>query len=220
MRKTLCVLALLALQPAFAADKIAGWDKGEAFIFSHDPEGSMRMGRVAEDGTVELNLPAMPSTDQTLGDTFPSCLESGEPIVSERWATFSPTSLFLAADDSAMEELGSLHLVSSPEVMTWKASYGQKTAVEGSWYQYVRVSQAATLEAECEMPTYTGEDSDNYVQVTEYAVQFQPDWNLMRNEVTELHTAPSGKQHPQRIRVTVSEDVPEDAQWLFRPRGG
>lgn len=218
MRKTLCVAALLALQPALAADRIVGWDKGEAFIFSHHPAGPMRMGRVAEDGTVELNLPAMPSTDQTLGDTFPSCLESGEPIVSEQAATFSPTSLFLAADDSAIDELGSLHLASSPEVMAWNASYGQESAVEGSWYQYVRVSQAATLEAECTMPMYTGEDSDNFEQVTHYAVQFQPEWNLMRNQITELHTAPSGKQHPKRIHVTVSESVPGDAQWLFRAR--
>lgn len=218
MRKSLCLLALLALQPALAADRIDGWDKGEAYIFSYDPLGPLLMGKVAADGTVELNLPAVPSTEQTLGATFPSCLESGEPMVSARGASFTPTSLFLAADDYAMEELGSLHLVSSPEMLAWRDSYGQGSAVEGSWYQYVNVSQAATLEAECKLPMYTGEGDDNFEQVTEYAVQFQPDWNLMRNEVTELRAAPSGKLHPKHIRVTVTEGVPEDARWLFQPR--
>jgi len=219
MRKSLCLLAALTLQPALAADRIAGWDRGEAYIFSHDPEGPLRIGKVAADGTVELSLPSVPSTEQTLGATFPSCLESGEPMVSERFASFTPTSLFLAADDSAMEELGSLHLVSSPEMKDWKAGYGQASAVEGSWYQYVNVSQPAKLEAECRLPMYTGEDDDNFEQVIEYAAHFQPDWNLMRNDITQLHAAPSGKQHPKRIRVTVSDSVPDDAQWLFSPRG-
>jgi hypothetical protein len=218
MRITLLALALVAVPPAFAADKIEGWSLGEAYIFSHDPKGPLRVGLVAADGTVELSLPAVQSTDQTLGTTFPSCLESGEPIVSERWASFTPTSLFVAADDYAMEELGSLHLVSSPEMLAWRASNGQGSAVEGSWYQYVNVSQAAKLEAECKLPMYTGEGQDNFEQTTVYAVQFQPDWNLMRNEVTELRAGPSGKQYPRQIRVTVSEGVPGDAQWLFRPR--
>lgn len=218
MRKTLLVLALVALQPALAAERIAGWDKGDAYIFSHHPIGPLLVGTVAADGTVELNLPAVPSTEQTLGDTFPSCLESGEAIVSERFASFTPSSLFVAADDYAMEELGSLHLASSPEMVAWQASHGQGSAVEGSWYQYVNVSQAAKLEAECKLPMYTGEGEDNFEQTTVYAVQFQPDWNLMRNEVTELRAGPSGKKYPKQIRVTVSEGVPEDAQWLFRPR--
>ncbi|WP_374602977.1 hypothetical protein [Arenimonas sp.] len=217
MRKALLVLALVALQPAFAADRIAGWDKGEAYIFSYDPAGPLRIGTVAADGTVELSLPAVQSTEQTLGTTFPSCLESGEPIVSERFASFTPTSLFVAADDYAMEELGSLHLVSSPEMLAWQASHGQGSATKGSWYQYVNVSQAATLEAECKMGMYTGEGDDNFEQTTVYAAQFKPDWNLMRNEVTELRAGPSGKQYPKSIRVTVSEGVPEDAQWLFQP---
>jgi len=218
MRQSLCLLALLALQPAVASDRIPDWDSGEAYVFSYGPMGPLRMGKVAADGTVELKLPAVPSSEQTLGDTFPSCLESGEPMVSEPLASFTPTSLFLAADEDAMEELGSLELVSSQEVLDWRASYGQGNAAEGSWYQYVNVSQAATLEAECVMPTYTGEGDDNFEQLTDYAVQFQAGWNLMRNEITELRAGPSGKQYPQRIRITVSDDVPAEARWLFRPR--
>ena len=215
MRITLLALALVAVPPAFAADKIEGWSHGEAYVFTHTPEGPMRLGQVAADGRVAFDWPSVPSTEQTLGATFPSCLESGEPIVSPASPEFWPTSLFVASDDSGDQELGGLHLVSSPDVVAWKASYGQESAVEGAWFQYVHVSQAARLEARCVMPTYTGEDEDMYEQVTDYAVQFESGWNLMRNDITKLHTAPSGKTHPASIRVTVQDGEAEDARWVF-----
>src|SRR5690606_22343611 len=98
---------------------------GEAYIFTHAPEGPMRLGQVATDGTVRFDWPSVPSTEQTLGATFPSCLESGEPIVSPASPEFWPTSLFIASDEYGDEELGGLHLADSAQVVAWNASYGQ-----------------------------------------------------------------------------------------------
>ena len=218
MKTSLLALGLALALPAFAqpADRLEGWTHGEATIFTHDPGGPMKVGRVAADGTLVFEWPSAPSTEQTLALTFPSCNEDGSPIASPGAAEFWPTSLFIGTDDSVDGELGSLHLATSPEVVAWQASYGQADAVGGAWFQFVHVSQAATVEAQCAMPTYTGEGDDQYTQATEYNVRFEAGWNLMRNDVTRLHAAPSGRRHAAGIRTSVQQGPATDARWFFR----
>lgn len=209
-------LALAVTLPATAAERLEGWTQGEATIFTHTPDGPMRVGQVQADGSLVFEWPSVPSTEQTLALTFPSCDDDGSPIATPGAAEFWPTSLFIGTDDSVDGELGSLHLASSPEVVAWQASYGQENAADGTWFQYVHVSQAASMEAQCRMPTYTGEGDDQYTQVTEYNVYFKAGWNLMRNDITRLHAAPSGRRHAASIRISVQEGPAADARWFFR----
>lgn len=217
MKMSLLAMGLALALPAFAqpADRLEGWTHGEATIFTHDPAGPVKVGRVAADGTLVFEWPPAPSTEQTLGQTFVSCREDGQPMARPEAAEFWPTSLFIGKDDSVDGELGSLHLAISPEVVAWQSSHGQADAVEGAWFQFVHVSQAATVEAQCQMPTYTGEGDDHYVQATEYALAFEPGWNLLRHEITSLREAPSGRKHPAALRMS-TQPPPAEARWLFR----
>lgn len=218
MKPPLFLLGFALALPALAqsGDRLEGWSHGEANIYTHERGGPVLVGRVAADGTLAFDWPSAPSTEQTLGQTFVSCREDGQPMAEPASAEFWPTSLFIGKDDSVDGELGSLHLATSEEVMAWQASHGQADAVEGAWFQYVHVSQAATVEAECQMPVYTGEGDDHYVQSSEYAVSFAPGWNLMRNDITSLREAPSGRKHPAGLRMSVQAAPAEDARWLFR----
>lgn len=216
MKPTLLALGLALALPAHAADRLADWTHGEAGIYTYDRGGPVRVGQVAADGTLVFEWPSAPSTQQTLARTYPSCLEDGSPIARPGAAEFWPTSLFIATDDAGDEELGSLHLATAPGVVAWQASYGEADAVEGAWFQYVHVSQAATVEARCEMPTYTGEGEDSYVQATEFALAFEAGWNLVRNDITTLHAAPSGRKHAAGVRTSVQSGPDADASWHFR----
>ena len=218
MKTCLTALALVLALPALAkpADRLEGWTHGEATIYTHEQGGPVKVGRVYGDGTLAFDWPSAVSTGQTLGDTFVSCREDGQPMAEPASAEFWPTSLFIGKDDSVDGELGSLHLATSPDVVAWQASHGQADAAEGAWFQYVYVSQAATVEAKCQMPVYTGEGDDHYLQASEYAVSFAPGWNLMRNDIISLREAPSGRKHPASLRMSVQAAPAEDARWIFR----
>lgn len=217
MRSLLIVLAIAALPPALAADRLQGWTAGEAGIYTHTREGAVRVGRVAADGTLRFEWPEAPSSRQTLAATFPTCREDGVAMAEPGDVAFWPTSLIVARGEGVDEELGTLHLATSKEVVAWRASFGQDSAAEGAWLQYVHVSSEAKVEGECRMPTYTGEGDDSYEQVTVYMVNFQPGWNLMRNAITGLHAAPSGKRHPSRIVIGVADASSNHATWYFEP---
>lgn len=218
MRYALLPLAAalaLALAPdASAKDgRIADWSHGEAGIYTHTQDGPMPVGTVAADGTIGLDWPTPPSFGQTLADTFPSCTDDGSRIANPWVTEFFPTILFVARGEG--EELGSLRLATSPEVAAWQDSYGQEKAAEGSWFQWVRVTQDSTVEAECTTTMYTGEGDDNFQIVTHYQVAFAEEWNLMRNDITSVHTSPSGKTHVASTKVSALQAMPEDAEWYF-----
>lgn len=220
MRITLSALALvlvLALPAtALAGDKLEDWSHGEATIYTHDPAGPVAVGQVKADGQLVFDWPEPATPGQTLGDTYPPCDGTDMSPVSAPEAGFWPTSLFIGKDTTTDGELGSLHLASSPGVMEWQSSYGQKDAADGTWFQYVYVGEPASVETQCSMPTYTGEGEDSYTQLTEYNLYFKEGWNLMRNDITRLHVAPSGKKHAVSTRVSVQQGPADDARWFFR----
>lgn len=216
MRFTLLALALALPASALAADKLENWNHGQATIYTHNQAGPVAVGQVKADGQLVFDWPVPADLGQTLGDTYPPCDGTDMSPVSAPEAGFWPTSLFIGKDESTDGELGSLHLASSAEVMAWQSSYGQKDAADGTWFQYVYVGQPASVETQCRMPTYTGEGEDGYEQVTEYNLYFEKGWNLMRNDITRLHAAPSGKKHAASTRVSVQQGPAEDARWFFQ----
>lgn len=218
MRHALIPLAAaLALASAPAASalegKIADWSHGEAGIYTHTSIGPMPVGRITADGSLVIDWPTPPPSEQTLADTFPSCREDGAAIALPGVTEFTPTILFVARGEE--EELGSLRIASSREVAAWEDSYGQENAALGSWFQWVKVTQAATVEAECRTTMHTGESGDSFEIVTHYQVAFGDDWNLMRNDIRTLHTSPSGKKHVARTEISALQEMPEDAEWHF-----
>jgi hypothetical protein len=173
----------------------------------------MPAGTISADGRVSIDLPTPPSGGQSLGDTFPSCHEDGAAIADPVFTEFFPTSLFVAHGEE--EELGSLRLAASRDVAAWQDSYGESPAAKGAWFQWIRVTQDATVEADCRTTMHTGEGDESSEIVTEYRVAFAPEWNLMRNDIQTLHTSPSGKTQPARTQVTALQALPEDATWHF-----
>ncbi len=213
MKAVLFAALLVSPTLSFAADRLVDWPGGNAQIRSHGPDGGLTMGQVAPDGTVSLSLTAPPASHQTLAQTFPPCDEAGTALAAPADTDFTPTSPYLSRDG---KELGGLHLVSAPAVMTWRASFGQATAVEGSWGQWVYVDRAATVKGRCETPMFSDpEGTDGYTQTMTYQANLRQGWNLLRQRISALHTTPAGTQVPQAIIVDAVTDSPADLQWTF-----
>src|SRR5690606_32452155 len=82
MKPPLFLLGFALALPALAqsGDRLEGWSHGEANIYTHERGGPVLVGRVAADGTLAFDWPSAPSTEQTLGQTFVSCREDGQPM--------------------------------------------------------------------------------------------------------------------------------------------
>ncbi len=209
------VVALLSAFPALAiaADRIVDWPGGTAEIRSHGPEGGLALGQVSADGAISLVLPTPPASTQTLAQTFPACDEAETALAAPADTAFTPTSVYLARDG---KELGALHLVSAPAVMTWRASFGQATATEGAWAQWVHVDKDATLTGECVTQMFSDpEGNDGYTHTTTYQATLRSGWNLLRQRITRLHRTPAGIDVPLAITVDALAATPDDLLWTF-----
>ena len=209
----LIALGLLAGTPADAAS-VEGWPGGAALVKSYAPEGDVTVGRIEADGTLVLDLPQPAPSAQTVDQTFAaSCGGDGGVSAGPLDVGFTPTSLFAERDG---QELGALHLATSREVVAWRNSYGEQSATAGAWFQWVHVAAAATVNGDCTTTTWVdAEATESYEQFTEHKVGFQAGWNLMRNQVVELHTDKAGKRHAKHVVVDAVATAPKGATWFF-----
>lgn len=195
--------------------RIAGWKGGQATIKSDGPDGALVVGQIAADGTVSLKLPVPPVSSQTLGQTFPGCGGDGKLAATPPDAKFTPTSLYVERNG---QELGAVHLATSPAVVAWRSSYAQKNAAEGAWFQWVHVAGTASVQGNCTDKVFTDADAtESYSQTTQFTVSFKPGWNLLRNSIAELYADKSGKRHARRIVTDAVQERPEGASWIFVP---
>ena len=98
----------------------------------------------------------------------------------------------------------------------WRDSFAQKDAAVGAWLQWVHVTAQSEIAGDCTATVFTDPAAtQSYAESTDYAVDFKKGWNLMRNDITEVHGDPTGRKYAQRIRIDAMQETPADVSWFF-----
>ncbi|WP_339918255.1 hypothetical protein [Yeosuana marina] len=108
-----------------------------------------------------------------------------------------------------------LYAVNNPDIANWLYSYGQKNSAKGYYLQWFFVEEEASAKAECTMPTYTGNDNENYNNVTILNLELQKGWNIIKYDITEVFTDVNGKITPSKTEISRIDSPPDDLQWVI-----
>ncbi len=141
---------------------------------------------------------------------------SDEEIVYE-----NPTVIFSGLPDlEAVSKDGSttygyLYCTNNPEISSWLSNYGQGNIAKGYYLRWFFAENNASAKGSCSMPTYTGNDDENYMDITVYDLELQKGWNIIKYAITETFTSQTGKITPSKTEITKIDEVPADAQWLL-----
>lgn len=107
-----------------------------------------------------------------------------------------------------------LYAVSNPDIANWLYSYGEKTSARGYYLQWFFVEEEASARAECTMPTYTGNEGENYNDVTIINLKLQKGWNIIKYNIAEVFTDVNGKIIPSKTEISRIDRIPDDIQWV------
>lgn len=110
---------------------------------------------------------------------------------------------------------GYLYCANNLEISTWLHNYGQGNIAKGYYLRWFFVEDHASAKGTCNMPTYTGNGDENYMDTTIYDLDLQKGWNIIKYAIIETFTSQTGKIAPSKTEITRIDDVPEDAQWLL-----
>lgn len=208
-------MTLLAglITAAVDAATVVGWPGGTAVVKSYGPDGGIEVGRIGADGTLVFQLPEPPPSGQTVDQSFAPCAGEGGMSVGPLDVGFTPTSLSVERDG---QELGVLHGATSPGIVAWRESFAEKNAEAGAWLQWVHVTADSKATGDCRSTVYTDSaGTEGYEQFSEHKVVFTKGWNLMRNNILEVHADATGKRHAARIVTDVVQQMPDGASWYF-----
>lgn len=210
MRRLTSLLALLFPAAALAAEPtgvLEGWSHGAAPI--HMLRSDAVVGRIDADGTVHLALGEPPASQQTAARTFARCegldVTGGDTVVA-------PAALFV--DLGA----GEIHLfpATSPDIASWKASFGETALVEGAWLQWVHAAGEARVTGTCTASIHTASSGDTpaFEERMDYDVHLSPGWNLVRQAIEAIHEEPDGSRHVRLQSTRTVEAFPAEMRWF------
>ena len=108
-----------------------------------------------------------------------------------------------------------LYAVSNADIANWLYSYGQKNSDLGYYLQWFFVEEEASAKASCEMQMYTGNDDENYNNVTILNLELKKGWNIVKYNITEVFKDVKGKITPSKTEISRIDSLPEDLQWVI-----
>lgn len=108
---------------------------------------------------------------------------------------------------------GYLYSTNDPRISTWLHKYGEGNIAKGYYLKWFFVENDASAKGACHMPTYTGNDDENYTNTTAYNLDLQKGWNIVKYAITETFTSKTGKIAPSKTEITTIDKVPDDIQW-------
>jgi hypothetical protein len=230
----------LLFSPAFYAQNsiqgtVANWSNGEVPLLFDDyvsPE-KITMGTITSDGNITIPLDdnylsKMKEAAAKAKEKAPQGWEmkfntvessfgcSDEGIAYENAATiFSGLPDLEAVSKDGTTPYGYLYCTNNPQLSTWLYNYGQGNIAKGYYLRWFFAEDNASVKGSCNMPTYTGNDDENYMDTTIYDLQLKKGWNIIKYAITETFTSQTGKITPAKTEITKIDAVPADAQWLL-----
>ncbi|QFZ54774.1 hypothetical protein FEZ18_08170 [Oceanihabitans sp. IOP_32] len=110
---------------------------------------------------------------------------------------------------------GYLYSTNKAQLSSWLFHYSQVDAVKGYYLRWFFAEDKASVKGLYSIPTYTGNEDENYINTTVYNLELQKGWNIIKYEITETFTSQTGKVAASKTEVTKIDEVPEDAQWFL-----
>jgi hypothetical protein len=229
-----CILWSISLQAQEAiTGTISNYTMGEGVLSSYDmvSMGKIDIGKIDHEGNFNLPLDADYLTTlkeqaekakanapkgwqikfKTVATTF-ECFggeleyQNGEALIAG-----IPDPEVTAKDGT---EQGILFAVSQPEMAQWLYSYGQKNSVKGYYLQWFYVEETASVNGECIVQRYTGNDEENYNDVTITNLELKKGWNIIKFTIAEVFTDKNGHVTPSKMEVSNISELPDDIQWV------
>jgi hypothetical protein len=241
LKKSIVVATLfLLVNPAIYAQNsiqgnIADWSNGEAPLIFRDymSREKITMGNISSNGKMII-----PLDDNHLINLKEAAKKAQEKAPQGREMKFNTVaSKFTCSDEGVIYEnataiisglpdleakskdgtaaYGYVYCSSNLEISTWLYNYGQGNIAKGYYLRWFFVENNASAKGSCNMPTFTGNDNESYMDTTVYDLELQQGWNIVKYEITETFTSKTGKITPSKTEITKIDDVPADAQWLI-----
>lgn len=118
-----------------------------------------------------------------------------------------------------MDEMGNptngiLYAASSLEIARWLFTYGDENVSPGYHLEFYFLEGPAKAKGVCELETFTGNEEENFVEITKIDLELQAGWNIIRYGIDEVFTSSSGKVFPSKLTVSRLEKLPEDLLWF------
>lgn len=107
-----------------------------------------------------------------------------------------------------------LYAVSEPKIAHWLFSYRQDNLVKGYYLQWFFVENEASAIGECVIPTYTGNDDENYNNTTVVNLKLQKGWNIIKYDITEIFTDANNKSYASKTEISTVAELPNDVKWV------
>ncbi|MDW5290224.1 hypothetical protein [Formosa sp. PL04] len=120
-----------------------------------------------------------------------------------------------ALNDDESTSYGYIYCTNNTELSTWLFNYGQGNIAKGYYLRWFYAEDNASVKGTCDMPTYTGNADENYVDTTVYNLEIKKGWNIIKYAITETFISQEGKISPSKTEITTIDEVPIDALWLL-----
>ncbi|WP_111309956.1 hypothetical protein [Confluentibacter sediminis] len=205
-------------------------DGGSLVSYDMISKGTIEIGTIDQEGHFKI-----PLNENYLATIKEKAENTKEP---EGWeiefktvaTTFECSGLYVEYDNGEVQVAGIPELqvtvkdeewdesvmfaVSNPDIANWLYSYGEKNSAKGYYLQWFFLEEEASAKAECTMPTYTGNDDENYNNVTILNLKLQKGWNIIKYDITEVFTDTNGKIIPSKTEIISIDSLPDDVQWV------
>lgn len=214
---------------------IANWSNGEVPLLFDDyvsPE-KITMGNITSTGKMTIPLDDNYLSNQkiaaektkenapqgwqmkfnTVASSFGCDIEG--VVYENATAIFSGLPDLEAVSRDGTTTYGYLYCTNNPVLSTWLYNYGQGNIAKGYYLRWFFAENSASAKGSCSMPTYTGNDDENYMDMTVYDLELQKGWNIIKYAITETFTSQTGKITPSKTEITKIDTIPDDAQWLL-----
>lgn len=241
LKKTVFVLAMSLLVPVLSLNaqqvlrgKIQAWEKGEAKVAFYDMiTGEVTgLGQVVESGNLEIVLPedfseqvrAMAEKAQEQAgsgwtlrkNTVTSSFDCGSEdlVISQAEAEVMGLPELALANEYGDPVYGVLMAASSRQMADWLYSYGEKDAVTGYYVRWFYLEEPASVKGNCSIDFYTGHGEEMFREETIMDLELTRGWNIVKTEITRVHTDQGGKSFPATFINTRIDELPEDLGWF------
>ncbi|OBX24993.1 hypothetical protein LX77_03364 [Gelidibacter algens] len=234
-------ILFLLINPAFYAQNslegtIADWSNGEVPLVFNDyiAKEQFTMGTISSQGALTVQLDAnfietMKEASKKAKEKAPSGWEMKFNTVASTFGCSDEDNLSYenagvifpglpdleAVGADGATTYGYLYCSNSRELSTWFNNYGEGNIAKGYYLRWFFAENNASVKGSCNMPTYTGNDDENYMDATVYDLDLQKGWNIIKYAITETFTSQAGKITPSKTEVTRIDSIPDDAEWLL-----
>ncbi|WP_373522816.1 hypothetical protein [Aquiflexum sp.] len=120
----------------------------------------------------------------------------------------------LLTDNKKKAENGRIYAVNNPIIANWLHNYEQGDIAIGYYLMFYFAEDKASAKGTCMTASYTGLGDENYDKFTIFDLELSKGWNIVKYEIDEVFESKNGGIFPEVIKVTKSDDLPDDLTWV------